>query len=82
MLRAGLCCAAVLTAGIAVPAAAAPNLVTNGGFETWGANQTVFSDTFPDLTAWTITLGSYTGPTGGAITSRGALAIGAGQTSP
>ena len=71
MFCAGLCCAAVLTVGAAVPASAAPNLVTNGGFETWGSNRLVFSDTFPDLTAWTTTLGAYTGPTGGAITSRG-----------
>src|SRR5262249_55856366 len=64
----------LLPAGcLLVPAnsAAAPNLVSNPGFETSGASTTVFSDTLPDLTPWQITSGGFS-LSSGLLTSNGA----------
>jgi hypothetical protein len=52
-------------------AAAAPNLISNPGFETSGSSATVFSDSLPDLTAWQTTSGGFT-LTAGVLTSAGA----------
>ena len=71
VVRAFVCSAGLLLACVCVPAAAAPNLLTNGGFETFGAGQTVFSDSLPDLAAWTTVSGGFT-LAGGILTSNGA----------
>ena len=57
--------AVVLTTGPA--AAAATNLIANPGFETSGGQATVFSDSLPDLAAWTVPAGSFT-VAGGVMT--------------
>jgi hypothetical protein len=54
------------------PAAdAATNLITNPGFETQGSSATVFSDTLPDLSAWTVSSGGFT-DTAGVMVATGA----------
>jgi hypothetical protein len=50
---------------------AAPNLISNPGFETPGTSATVFSDTLLDFNAWQITSGGYT-LSAGLLTSTGA----------
>jgi hypothetical protein len=52
-------------------AAAAPNLISNPGFESAGAPATVFSDSLPDFTAWQTTSGGFA-LAGGLLTSTGA----------
>jgi len=67
-VRACVCGVGLLLAVLAAPAAAAPNLLTNGGFETFGGAQTVFSDTVPDLAALTTVSGGFA-LTAGVLTS-------------
>jgi hypothetical protein len=45
-------------------AAAAPNLISNPGFETAGGSSTMFSDTLPDFTAWQFTSGGFSSSAG------------------
>jgi hypothetical protein len=61
-----------VAAGVLLPASAASaaNLIVNPGFETTGSPTTVFSDTWPDLTAWQTTSGGFT-LAGGLLTSTG-----------
>ncbi|MDX6495275.1 MAG: hypothetical protein QOE17_1261 [Gaiellales bacterium] len=40
-------------------ASAAPNLISNPGFETTGSSTTVFSDSLPDFTAWQTSSGGF-----------------------
>ena len=49
----------------------AANLIANPGVETGGSSTTVFSDTWPDFTAWQTTSGGFT-LAGGLLTSTGA----------
>ncbi len=65
-------CTLLLAGGVLVPdAVAAPNLVSNPGFESAGSSATVFSDSLPDFTAWQTGSGGFT-LAGGLLTSTGA----------
>jgi hypothetical protein len=54
-------------------AVAAPNLISNPGFETSGSSTTVFSDPLPDFTAWQTTSGGFI-LSAGVLTSTGTKA--------
>jgi hypothetical protein len=60
---------------VAPAAGAATNLIANPGFETKGGSATVFSDSLPDLSAWTIVSGGFTDAAGSMV------AAGAARTS-
>ncbi|MDX6520685.1 MAG: hypothetical protein QOF08_1290 [Gaiellales bacterium] len=69
--RVAACCLVAAGALLPASAASAANLIVNPGFETAGSSATVFSDTWPDFTAWQTTAGGFT-LAGGLLTSTGA----------
>jgi hypothetical protein len=69
--RVAACCLVAAGAVLPASAASAANLIANPGFETAGSPATLFSDTWPDFTAWQTTSGGFT-LSGGLLTSTGA----------